>query len=165
MDSPILVPLADNPALGAQPLQWSLELWGATNPWFSADDWRTFYIQGATADFSRWDPEGIDQELIYIATLNGEVVGAIALVDFDDVAELRHLKPWVAAFIVDPQRRGTGIGSQMLELLEERARHFGIATLHLWTEDQKDFYLKRGYELLESRNYPEISIDVMRKTL
>lgn len=165
MDSPILVPLADNPALGGQPLQWSLELWGETNPWFTADDWRTFYRQGATADFSGWDPSGIDQELIYIATLKSEVVGAIALVDFDDVVELRHLKPWVAAFIVDPKRRGSGIGSQMLELLEKRARHFGITKLHLWTEDQKDFYLKRGYELLESREYPDISIDVMRKFL
>jgi len=165
VNSLILVPLADNPAWGSGPLQWSLDLWGAGTPWFSAEDWQSFYAKAVTADYGKWSHQGSDQEQIYIAIVESEVVGAIALVDFDDVKEYRHLKPWVAAFIVDPERRGAGFGSAMLAALEERARNFGITRLYLWTEEKRDFYLNRGYALLEHRDYPEISIDVLSKSL
>lgn len=164
----ILVPLTDNPAAGAQPLEWSLALWGEANPWFSAEDWHTFYRKAAdatTTSYIEWAINGVDQEQVYIAYRAGEVVGAIALVDFDDLEEFRELKPWVAAFVVDPERRGSGIGSAMLAALEERARAFSIPTLYLWTEDKRDFYIKRGYQLVGHREYPEISIDVMSKEL
>ncbi len=165
MNGLILVPLADNPALGEGPLQWSLDLWGAGTPWFSAEDWESFYKKGAVADYGQWSHEGSDQEQIYLAMVESEVVGAIALVDFDDVEEYRHLKPWVAAFVVDPKRRGAGFGSAMLAALEEKARNFGISRLFLWTEDKRAFYATRGYEHLEHRDYPEISIDVLSKSL
>ena len=161
----ILQPLADNPALGSKPLQWSIELWGQENPWFSAEDWPSFYQRATRSDYQRWDLEGVDQEQIYIAISSGEVVGAIALVDFDDIEEFRHLKPWLAAFIVDPQRRAIGLGSAMLAALEAKARDFGITELHLWTADQKDFYLKRGYTAVVHRDYSTISIDVLHKVL
>lgn len=160
-----LVPLADNPDLGVAPLAWSLDLWGDSNPWFSAEDWRSFYTRGESADYRGWDPLGFDQEQIYIALIKGEVVGAISLVDFDDLEEFRHLRPWVAAFVVDPHLRGQGIGSLMLTALEDKARIFGISELYLWTEDRKDFYLKRGYSALTHRDYPELSIDVLKKAL
>lgn len=161
----ILVPLADNPALGAKPLAWSLALWGEGNPWFSADDWQDFYRRGGDAQYLQWSSSGIDQEQIYIAMRDGEVVGAIALVDFDDIEEFRELKPWVAAFVVDPALRKEGIGSAMLAAVENKARSFGIPELYLWTEDKKQFYLNRGYQLISHRDYPEISIDVMKKIL
>lgn len=161
----ILVPLADNPSHGVRPLAWSLELWGEGNPWFSPEDWKRFYSRAGEAVYESWNPHGSDQEHIYIAVSGGEVVGAIALVDFDDVEEFAHLKPWVAAFIVDPTKRGQGFGSLMLVELEKKAREFGIPRLHLWTEDQRDFYLKRGYSLITHRDYPTISIDVMSKDI
>ena len=161
----ILVPLADNPTGGAHPLKWSLELWGAGNPWFAAEEWPSFYDRAAQANYLAWNHEGSDQELIYLALIDSEVVGAIALVDFDDVEEFRTLKPWVAAFVVNPALRGRGIGSQMLAAIEKQAKAFGIRELYLWTEDKKDFYSKRGYQELHHRDYPEISIDVLRKSL
>jgi N-acetylglutamate synthase-like GNAT family acetyltransferase len=53
----------------------------------------------------------------------------------------------------------------ILNLLEERARAFKIPELFLWTEDKKDFYLNRGYSLVEHREYPQIAIDVLSKKL
>lgn len=165
MSDLFLVPLSENPNLGSRPLEWSLELWGQGNPWFSADDWRAFYQRGAVTENKHWNLSGTEQEYIFIALAKGEVVGAIALVDFDDVEEFRAKKPWVAAFVVDPARRGEGIGSLILAALEEKAREFAIAELYLWTEDKHDFYAKRGYQLFAHRDYPEISIDVMHKKL
>lgn len=160
-----LVPLSRDPALGRAPLQWSIDLWGQSNPWFSSEDWQSFYRNAAQADYHHWDLSGIDQEHIYIALVEGEVVGAIALVDFDDVEEFRSLKPWVAAFVVDPSLRSQGLGSAMLEALEEKARTFGIDELYLWTEDKSNFYSKRGYQEYAHRDYTEISIDIMLKRL
>ena len=122
-------------------------------------------MDAGAANYHAWDPAGQDQELIYVAQVAGEVVGAIALVDFDDIEEFREFKPWVAAFIVDPERRGEGIGSAMLASVENKAREFGIAQLYLWTEDQKDFYIKRGYSLVTHRDYPTKSIDVLTKKI
>jgi N-acetylglutamate synthase-like GNAT family acetyltransferase len=161
----ILVPLADAPASGEKPLRWSIDLWGEQYPWFSAGEWPVFYQRAANSDYRQWDPDGVEQEQIYLALESDDVVGAIALVDFDDIEEFSHLKPWVAAFIVDPDRRGTGLGSLMLTALEKKARAFGITDLYLWTEDQKNFYLKRGYHVLEHRDYPTLSIDLLHKNL
>ena len=43
--------------------------------------------------------EGNGQELVYLAKRGDELVGTISLVDFDDLVDFRHLKPWIAAFM------------------------------------------------------------------
>ena len=93
------------------------------------------------------------------------MVGTISLVDFDDLEEFRHLSPWVAAFIVNPSMRGTGIGTQILALLEKQARSLEIDVLHLWTEDQSDFYGRRGYQQISSAKLENLAIVVMQKKL
>ena len=114
-----LHPLSESPIDGVLPLQWSLDLWGNHIPGYTPLDWVNFYEGAKSASYEKWS--GAGQELIYIGRQEGQVVGAIALVDFDDLEEFRHLSPWVAGFIVDPQRRGEGQGEQMLTLLEGKA--------------------------------------------
>jgi hypothetical protein len=60
-----------------------------------------------------------------------------------DNGEFRHLTPCVAAFVVKPELRGSGIGTRMLALLEAKARMPGIDELYPWTEDQTAFYQRR----------------------
>jgi N-acetylglutamate synthase-like GNAT family acetyltransferase len=102
---------------------------------------------------------------VFIAKRGEETVGTIGLVDFDELEEFRHLSPWIAAFIVNPHVRGEGAGTKILTLLEEKARSLGIDVLHLWTEDQRAFYSKRGYQLLASTKLGFLDIDVMQKRL
>jgi len=160
-----LIPLGEFSAGASAPLSWSLELWGDRIPGYSRSDWIAFYEKARGADYSHWDSAGTDQELIYLAVINREVVGAIALVDFDDLEEFRHLKPWVAAFIVKPELRGSGIGTQMLTLLEGEARMLGINKLYLWTEDQTAFYKRRGYRFEASSRLASLGFDLLSKTL
>ena len=148
-----------------RPLNWSLELWGDHIPGYSRSDWIAFYESARGADYSHWGSAGTDQELIYLAVIAHEVVGAIALVDFDDLEEFRHLKPWVAAFIVKPELRGSGIGTQMLAMLEGKASMLGIKKLYLWTEDQTAFYKRRGYEFEASSRLGPLSFDLLSKSL
>jgi len=156
------------PEFSKIPLQWSLDLWGKGKSEFSADDWQDFYDHASQGNYETWDPEGFDQELIFLALRDHEVVGAIALCDFDDLEEFRHLKPWIAAFIVDPKLRGSGVGSEILNLMEKKILAYGIKTIYLWSENRNNFYKNRGYLVIDQLTKPgamEREIEIYRKIL
>jgi len=158
-----LVPISESPFGGDLALRWALELWGDHIPNYSRQDWVDFYSNTTNSNYEEWTGKG--QELVYIALRGEEIVGTIALVDFDDLEEFRHLSPWVAAFIVNPNLRREGIGSEILLSLEERVRALGIKILYLWTEDQSGFYAKRGYTLISAAKFESLDIGVMQKEL
>lgn len=158
-----LIPISESPEQVGRVLSWALELWGNRYPNYSRQDWANFYSHSVRSDYGKWQGDG--QELVYIAVQNGDVVATIGLVDFDELEEFRELTPWIAAFIVNPEFRGQGIGGQVLELLENKASSLGIEVLHLWTEDQANFYRKRGYRLIAASRLGSLSIDVMAKRL
>ncbi len=158
-----LVPISGSPQDASRVLAWSLDQWGDHLPNYSRQDWEDFYSNSAKSDYSSWIGDG--QELVFLAKRGNDLVGSVGLVDFDELEEFRHLTPWIAAFVVNPQLRGNGIGTQILELLEEKARSLGIEVLHLWTEDQGNFYRKRGYQLLASSELGNLNIEIMRKVI
>lgn len=158
-----LIPLCDSPQDIPRVLSWALDLWGEHLPNYSPQDWEAFYANARHANYQTWSGQG--QELVYLAKSGESLVGTISLVDFDDLEEFRELKPWIAAFIVNPEFRGRGFGTRILGLLENQAHSFGIEKLYLWTEDQNEFYRKRGYEQLAVSNLAELEVFVMQKSL
>ena len=168
MESDIrLQPVSDVPHLASAPLEWSLKLWGQGKEEFSTQDWKDFYSKTLHSNYDNWDLNGFDQELLFMATVYNqgvdEVLASIAICDFDDFEELRKYKPWVAAFVVREDLRGTGVGTLVLELVEQKARSYGIDQIYLWTEGEKPFYLKRGYKEVERLIKPGRVIDVLTK--
>jgi GNAT superfamily N-acetyltransferase len=164
-----LIPVSQALEFAHQPLSWSIDLWGQGKEEFSSQDWKDFYERSKSANYQSWDPNGLDQELLFMAIreIDGikEVVASIALCDFDDLEEFRSFKPWIAAFIVRADLRGTGIGSEVLNLVEGKAIIYGIKAIYLWTEGERDFYAKRGYKYLETLSKPGRKIDLMHKVL
>lgn len=158
-----LVPISESQNDVGLALSWALDLWDGHYPNYSRQDWSDFYTNASKSTYELWSGDG--QELVFIAKRGEETVASIGLVDFDELEEFRHLTPWIAAFVVNPKLRGQGIGTQILELLENRAKSLGMGALHLWTEDQRDFYSKRGYRVLASTKLGLLDIDVMRKDL
>ena len=159
-----LLPIQERPGDADQILKWALKLWrSSTIPGFSEENWTDFYHPTKTANYGTW--HGNDQELIYVAMFEEDVVGTIALVSFDDLEEFRHLSPWVAAFIVNPKFRGRGLGTLILSAFEKEAKSLGIERLYLWTEDQTSFYKKRGYEIITSGSWARLTFDVLKKDL
>lgn len=159
-----LLPIRERPGDAEQVLQWALKLWrSSTIPGFSQENWTNFYHRAESANYGTW--HGNDQELIYIAKFGEEVVGTIALVSFDDLEEFRHLSPWVAAFIVNPELRGQGFGTLILSAFEKEAKSLGVERIYLWTEDQTSFYKKRGYEIITSSSWARLTFDVLKKDL
>ena len=170
MDNSIrLLPISEVPQFADQPLAWSLKLWGSGKEEFSAQDWHNFYANAQRSDYKNWDPNGIDQELLFLAIRDkagvDEVVASIGLCDFDDFEELRMYRPWIVAFVVREDLRGTGIGTQILNLMEKKVREYGVSLVYLWTEGEKTFYQKRGYRLIEQLFKYDRVIDVMSKQL
>lgn len=158
-----LVPINESPHDAGQVLSWALDQWDDHLPNYSRQDWAAFYSHSAQSDYESWTGDG--QELVFLAKRDGDLVGSIGLVDFDELEDFRHLKPWIAAFLINPHLRRQGIGSQVLDLLEAKARSLGIEALHLWTEDQGAFYRKRGYRRLASSKFGDLNIEVMEKRL
>jgi len=170
MDNSIrLLPISEVPQFSDQPLEWSLKLWGSGKEEFSAQDWHNFYANTQRSDYKNWDPNGIDQELLFLAIRDkagvDEVVASIGLCDFDDFEELRMYRPWIVAFVVREDLRGTGIGTQILNLMEKKVREYGVSLVYLWSEGEKTFYQKRGYRLIEQLFKYDRVIDVMSKQL
>lgn len=91
-----------------------------------------------------------------------KIVGVILL----DEQEQAKLPPFFqqahvshfAQFGVDPEVQGRGIGRQLLEVVERRAREKGAAELALSMAepdtDLADFYAKRGYAFVEHWQWP-----------
>jgi N-acetylglutamate synthase-like GNAT family acetyltransferase len=162
-----LLPISQALEFAAQPLSWSLKIWGEGISEFSAQDWHNFYERTKSANYESWNHASSDQELLFmaLAEIDGksQVVAAIALCAFDDLEEFRRYKPWIAAFIVREDLRGKGIGGKVLELAEAKAIGYGIKLIYLWTEGERDFYEKRGYKFMERLEKENRKIDLMQK--
>ena len=62
-----LTPIPTAFVFADQPLDWSIKLWGEGKEEFSADDWRKFYKNAMSSNYSSWNSSGVDQEHLFMA--------------------------------------------------------------------------------------------------
>lgn len=97
----------------------------------------------------------------YVAVQKGILIGTIKLTPPDAASPHPwYARPDVASFhqfAVDPDHQGQGIGSQLLEHIEQRAVELGAAELACDTADRAshliDFYHRRGYRTVDTANW------------
>ena len=81
---------------------------------------------------------------------HGEALGAVGLGEFD-IEERRDRSPWVLGMIVQPNRRGEGIGRLLLTQLETWAGARGYPQVWVATGGPAiGFYQACGWELVET---------------
>jgi predicted N-acetyltransferase YhbS len=85
-------------------------------------------------------PDRIPLSLLAIA--GGLLVGTINLVESDDENRL-HLRPWLAALFIIPDRRRQGIGSMLVRDLQHRVANLGVPAFYRGT-DRPGFYKRLG---------------------
>ena len=88
----------------------------------------------------------------YVIKDNGKIVAGINAIIY------HWAMLYIDVLFVDAQYRGRGLGSQLLQTVEEQAKSFGSKLSHLDTFDfqARDFYLKHGYEIFGTlENCPE----------
>jgi GNAT superfamily N-acetyltransferase len=104
-------------------------------------------VAKVVADFATsHDP---DRERAWIATLDDRPAGCILCVRRDEsTAQLRLL-------LVEPEARGAGVGSRLVDACITFARDAGYRELVLWTNDilheARRIYERRGFVLVESQ--------------
>ncbi len=109
------------------------------------------------ADFiNDYDPA---RERCWIAEMNGERVGCVFVVKASDkVAKLRLL-------LVEPEARGLGLGSRLVEECIRFARSRGYQTLTLWTNSVLDaarhIYEEHGFKLVEEEEHHSFGQDLV----
>ena len=109
------------------------------------------------ADFvNDYDPA---RERCWIVEMSGERVGCVFVVKASDtVAKLRLL-------LVEPQARGLGLGTRLVEECIRFARQCGYSTLTLWTNSvlnaARHIYEKHGFELVEVEEHHSFGQDLV----
>ena len=79
---------------------------------------------------------------------DGQVVAAGALQRFGSSALLRSV-------VVTPDRRGSGLGRNVVSELERLARAAHISQLFLLTQTAADFFARQGYRVVERSSAPK----------
>jgi amino-acid N-acetyltransferase len=83
-----------------------------------------------------------DVQEFYVAELDGKIIGCGALhVMWHDLGEIRTVA-------VDPEIKGQGIGSKILEALTKRATDLGLNKLFCLTFETK-FFERHGFEQIQ----------------
>jgi GNAT superfamily N-acetyltransferase len=99
-----------------------------------------------------------------IALENDQILGTASL-DLDDLPLRPELSPWLASVYVPVAYRSRGIGSLLIEHVEQEARRQGFSKIVLYTLDHEGFYARRGWGVLERLNYWDRDLVVMEKVL
>ena len=96
------------------------------------------------------------QEFTVATRSSGEVVGCGALhVFWENLGEIRTLA-------VSPEHVGQGIGTAVVEALEEQARELGLSTLFCLTFEV-DFFTRHGFHIQDDAIVdPEIYLELVR---
>ena len=102
----------------------------------------------ATATFERM--KAYPDYHVYVATIDGTIVGTFALLIMDNLAHLGAPSGVVEDVVVSAKRQGQGIGKQMMQFAMERCRERGcykmVLSSNLEREAAHRFYESLGFE-------------------
>lgn len=134
-------------------IEWQVDHYRPSFPSFDHEDWLDFYgphMRGQNGPLP----------VVLGAFDTGECVGTVAIVERDDLDDVDHYTPWIAAMIVDPARRGAGIGTELLLAALGRCRDLYYSRVYLWTHDMGDWYRRIGWTEVEQRVFREVPITI-----
>lgn len=89
-----------------------------------------------------------DETPAWAVERDGETVGCVALEVYEANGFLRSLA-------VAPSARGDGLGSRLVEVVEDAARDLGLEAVYLLTTTAERFFEARGYRRIDRAEAPE----------
>ncbi len=136
-----IVPLAD--AVATIPLLTRLFI----------EEWGPYYGPDGPGDAEKDLHESCNRDDLPVALValddDGTVLGTAALKKESVGSEL-GLGPWLAAFYVPIEHRKRGIGSALVEAIENKARSFGFESIFISTDAAENIIRRRGWTALEN---------------
>jgi GNAT superfamily N-acetyltransferase len=132
--------LADHPELigPVAELRWSE--WGKSPEPVDFD----FWLDTTTAEAGR---DAIP--MTWVAIDDGRAVGAAGILEFDP-DDFRDRSPWLVGMIVAPDRRGEGIGAELVRAFERWTADAGFDRAWVATGPAEAFYQKCGWTTVAS---------------
>jgi GNAT superfamily N-acetyltransferase len=131
--------VADQPQHAATLARWHFEEW--------RDLYADWSFEKALAELQgHRDPDRVPTTLIAVGD-DGELLGSVSLV-LEDLPGCT-LSPWLASLYVRPDRRGAGVGGQLVEAAIREARRLGVPRLYLFTPHHEGYYASRGWVVVE----------------
>lgn len=134
--------------------------------WFHRE-WGHISVDRTPERYARLLHENLNRDKIPLTVIAFEddlPVGTASL-DVNDLDDQDGLSPWLASVVVEPDRRGKGLGTALIRRIEDEAKRLGVKTLYLWTEDADTLYVRLGWKRRETRPYRDVTIVVMEKNL
>lgn len=107
----------------------------AKRHWGYPEKWIEYWREDLTIS-----PDFVAHNEVFVAVIDGEIVGCCALAVTGSLAELEHM--WI-----EPQQMGQGIGRALFEYATQRAAELGFSALELSADPNAEaFYERMGAE-------------------
>ena len=104
-----------------------------------------YLAKGLSEFYERYDPQ---RSRVWVCEHEGRRIGFLLLMDRGEAAQLRY-------FLIEPDYRGIGLGSKLMDLYMNFLRECGYKASYLWTAHELTtaaaLYKRRGFRLTEEK--------------
>jgi GNAT superfamily N-acetyltransferase len=105
----------------------------------------SYVAKGLCEFYERYDPK---RNCVWVCEHNDQMIGFLLLIDRGKAAQLRY-------FLIEPDYRGIGLGSKLLNLYMDFLRECGYKASYLWTTHElstaASLYKRLGFQLTEEK--------------
>ena len=105
----------------------------------------TYVAKGLCEFYDKYDPK---RSRMWVCEHNNRMIGSLLLMDRGNAAQLRY-------FLIEPQYRGIGLGSKLLNKYMDFLRQCGYKESYLWTTHELEtaaiLYKRLGFKLTEEK--------------
>jgi GNAT superfamily N-acetyltransferase len=134
--------------------------------WFETE-WPSYYGPGCRGNAERDLAEyanGATLPVGVVAFLGNEICGVAALKS-ESIGTHSHLTPWAAAAMVPRDRRGRGIGTELIRALEHEAKRRGYDRIYCGTSTAMHVLERLRWQLMEQIVYDGDNVSLYAKAL
>ena len=105
----------------------------------------TYVAKGLCEFYEKYEPE---RSRVWVCEHNNKMIGFLLLMDRGESAQLRY-------FLIEPEYRGIGLGSKLMNLYMDSLRECGYRKSYLWTTHELEtaafLYKRLGFQLTEEK--------------
>jgi len=105
----------------------------------------SYVAKGLCEFYEKYDPE---RNRVWVCEHDAQMVGFLLLMDRGESAQLRY-------FLIEPEYRGIGLGSKLLNLYMDFLHECGYQGSYLWTTHELStaafLYKRLGFQLTEEK--------------
>lgn len=105
----------------------------------------SYVAKGLCEFYEKYNPE---RDRIWVCEHNERMIGFLLLMDRGKAAQLRY-------FLIQPEYRGIGLGSKLLNLYMDFLHQCGYKETYLWTTNELDtaafLYKRLGFKLTKEK--------------